>query len=142
MKVIYIKNISKICNIGRIFHMIYSPKKSSPSRQTLKCQMASVLKMVSIGKQNLSNEKKKKMWKLEQPFKSYDWAPIKNKSTNCITFPSLKSVNKYIFLYHMLLQNNNRYFTIKLSHSCFKLIYSKYIKSKTKVISLLLSCRF
>ena len=31
-------------------------------------------------------------------------------SSNCITFPSLKTVYKYIFLDHMLLQNKDKYF--------------------------------
>ena len=42
--------------------MIYSPIENSDRQAAFKCRMASILTMVTPGKQNISNEKKNKYW--------------------------------------------------------------------------------
>ena len=74
-KIIYMKNVSKIRDIGSIFYVIYGPNKHS-DRQTdcvriTECRMITILTTVPPGRQNLFNEKKN-LIKSGYLFKSYD----------------------------------------------------------------------
>ena len=64
MWVIYIKNMPKICDIESIFTRFTAQTNIQTDTQSLSCWIATVLTMVPLRKQNLRNERKKKIKKI------------------------------------------------------------------------------